>query len=201
MFHKPTLLAVRQSDSLEGIFIIRRITVLPNFPVSILRPNLCTAVLFPSNWSWLHPSSHKPWSPRIPKNSTTSYNPTSTLRGPGSNGTTQLIVRSRYPQLSPTEVYEIVSLYFNSVQEERHHCQVADKRLLRRRPVIVYSNFWRTMEPSIVSFIVRSKKMGRRLLNGRQLLNSSLVRWFCLNANTASRRYCILFYCLSLTRI
>jgi len=43
------LCLLRQSDSLEGIFIIRRITVLPNFPVSILRPNLCTAVLFPSN--------------------------------------------------------------------------------------------------------------------------------------------------------
>ena len=50
-----------------------------------------------------------------------------TLRGPSSNGTTQLILRSRYPELSPTEVYEIVSPYFNAVQEERHHRQVADK--------------------------------------------------------------------------
>jgi len=50
-----------------------------------------------------------------------------TLRGPGSNGTTHLILRSRYPELSPTEVYEIVSPYFNAVQEERHHRQVADK--------------------------------------------------------------------------
>jgi len=50
-----------------------------------------------------------------------------TLRGPGSDGTTQLILRSRYPELSPTELYEIVSPYFNSVQEERHHRQVVDK--------------------------------------------------------------------------
>ena len=50
-----------------------------------------------------------------------------TLRGPGSNGTTQLILRSRYRELSPTGVYGIVSPYFNSVQEEPHHRQVADK--------------------------------------------------------------------------
>ena len=29
--------------------------------------------------------------------------------------------------MSPTAVYEIVSPYFNSVQEEQHHRQVADK--------------------------------------------------------------------------
>jgi hypothetical protein len=54
------------------------------------------------------------------------------LRGPGSNGTTELILRSRYPELSPTEVYEIVSPYFNSVQEEQHHRQVADKAFVEK---------------------------------------------------------------------
>jgi len=49
------------------------------------------------------------------------------LRGPGTNGTTELILRSRYPELSPSEIYEIVSPYFTSVAEERHHRQVADK--------------------------------------------------------------------------
>jgi hypothetical protein len=43
------------------------------------------------------------------------------LRGSGSNGTAQIILRSRYPELSPTEVYEIISPYFNDVQEECHH--------------------------------------------------------------------------------
>lgn len=49
------------------------------------------------------------------------------LRGPGSNGTTQLILRSRYPEVSPSEIYKILSSYFDAVAEGRRRRQLADK--------------------------------------------------------------------------
>lgn len=50
-----------------------------------------------------------------------------TLRSSDSNGTTRIILRSCYPELSPTEIYEIVSPYFNAEKEDRLHHQLADK--------------------------------------------------------------------------
>ena len=49
------------------------------------------------------------------------------LRGHSSNGITQLILPSRYPELSPSETYEIVSPYLATMAEERHHMQLVDK--------------------------------------------------------------------------
>ena len=44
-----------------------------------------------------------------------------------SDGFTEIIPRSKYSDVSPSVIYEIISPFFTSLGDERHHWQVADK--------------------------------------------------------------------------
>src|SRR5216117_1850236 len=54
-----------------------------------------------------------------------SYN--GTLATPFVDGFSEIIPRSKYSEVSPSVTYEIVSPYFNSMNEEHQHRQIADK--------------------------------------------------------------------------
>ena len=45
----------------------------------------------------------------------------------GSDGFTEIIPRSKYSEVSPSVIYEIISPFFTSLGGERHHWQVTDK--------------------------------------------------------------------------
>jgi hypothetical protein len=45
----------------------------------------------------------------------------------GSDGFTEIIPRSKYSEVSPSVIYKIISPFFTSLGDERHHWQVADK--------------------------------------------------------------------------
>jgi len=45
----------------------------------------------------------------------------------GSDGFTEIIPQSKYSEVSPSVIYEIISPFFTSLGDERHHWQVADK--------------------------------------------------------------------------
>lgn len=45
----------------------------------------------------------------------------------GKNGSVKIIPPSKYSEVSPSTMYEIISPFFTSLDEERHHCQIADK--------------------------------------------------------------------------
>ena len=45
----------------------------------------------------------------------------------GSDGFTEIIPQSKYSEVSPAVIYEIISPFYTSLGDERHHWQVADK--------------------------------------------------------------------------
>lgn len=50
-----------------------------------------------------------------------------TLAAPGADGFTEIIPRSKYSEVSPSTIYEIISPFFTSMSDERQHRQIADK--------------------------------------------------------------------------
>lgn len=52
----------------------------------------------------------------------------------GSDGFTEIIPRSKYSEVSPSVIYEIISPFFTSLGDERHHWQVADKAFEDKSP-------------------------------------------------------------------
>jgi hypothetical protein len=45
----------------------------------------------------------------------------------GADGFTEIIPRSKYSEVSPSVIYEIISPFFTSLGDEHHHWQVVDK--------------------------------------------------------------------------
>jgi len=51
----------------------------------------------------------------------------------GGNGFSNVLPSSKYFEVSPHTIYEIISPYFTSMMDERHHRQIADKACEEKR--------------------------------------------------------------------